>query len=121
MLSKIAQGRHAFELGASPNQLKGIRLKGLYCLVSILKCMVEWSKDIYQNPHVPKLDSEQMASLNIAIKDVADTVLDSSDVEDSILEISTSLECNKCNLNGHLVVVYSNVLNTILIMYPTVF
>ena len=94
LLSKIAQGRHAFELGASPNQLKGIRLKGLYCLVSILKCMVEWSKDIYQNPHAPKLDSEQMASLNIAIKDVADTVLDSSDVEDSILEVSMSLECN---------------------------
>lgn len=27
-----------------------MRLKGLECLVSILKCMVEWSKDLYVNP-----------------------------------------------------------------------
>ena len=51
ILSKIAQGRQAFELGASPAQLRGIRLKGLECLVNILKCMVEWSKDLYVNPH----------------------------------------------------------------------
>ena len=29
-------------------------LSGLQCLVSILKCMVEWSKDLYTNPHVLK-------------------------------------------------------------------
>ena len=86
LLSKIAQGRQAFELGASPNQLKGIRLKGLYCLVSILKCMVEWSKDIYKNPHAPKIDSDQMASLNLAVKDATDSLLESSDIEDSTLE-----------------------------------
>lgn len=28
-----------------------MRIKGLECLVSILKCMVEWSKDLYINPH----------------------------------------------------------------------
>ena len=28
-----------------------MRIKGLECLVSILKCMVEWSKDLYVNPH----------------------------------------------------------------------
>jgi len=28
-----------------------MRLKGLECLVSVLKCMVEWSKDLYINPH----------------------------------------------------------------------
>ncbi|RUS76389.1 hypothetical protein EGW08_015840 [Elysia chlorotica] len=50
-LSKIAQGRHAVELGAAPNQEKSMRIKGLECLVSILKCMVEWSKDLYINPH----------------------------------------------------------------------
>ena len=94
LLSKIAQGRQAFELGASPNQHKGIRLKGLYCLVSVLKCMVEWSKDIYQNPHAPKIDTEQMAALNITAKDHGDLVGDSSDVEDSMLEISTSMDFN---------------------------
>ena len=50
-LSKIAQGRQAIELGATPNQEKSMRIKGLECLVSILKCMVEWSKDLYINPH----------------------------------------------------------------------
>ena len=94
LLSKIAQGRQAFELGASPNQLKGIRLKGLYCIVSILKCMVEWSKDMYQNPHAPKIDSEQMASLNISVKDAGDVGLDSSDIEDSIMEVSSSMDFN---------------------------
>lgn len=50
-LSKIAQGRHALELGATPNQEKSMRIRGLECLVSILKCMVEWSKDLYINPN----------------------------------------------------------------------
>ncbi|XP_065062368.1 brefeldin A-inhibited guanine nucleotide-exchange protein 2-like isoform X1 [Rhopilema esculentum] len=49
-LSKIAQGRHAIELGATPAQEKKIRLKGVECLVSISKCMVEWSKELYVNP-----------------------------------------------------------------------
>lgn len=52
-LSKIAQGRQALELGASPNQEKSMRIRGLECLVSILKCMVEWSKDLYVNPSTP--------------------------------------------------------------------
>ncbi|XP_056019394.1 brefeldin A-inhibited guanine nucleotide-exchange protein 1-like isoform X4 [Ostrea edulis] len=50
-LSKIAQGRQALALGATPIQEKSIRIKGLECLVSVLKCMVEWSKDLYVNPH----------------------------------------------------------------------
>lgn len=39
------------ELGATPNQEKSMRIRGLECLVSILKCMVEWSKDLYVNPN----------------------------------------------------------------------
>ncbi|XP_015926421.1 brefeldin A-inhibited guanine nucleotide-exchange protein 1 isoform X1 [Parasteatoda tepidariorum] len=49
-LSKIAQGRQALELGATSSQEKSMRIKGLECLVCILKCMVEWSKDLYVNP-----------------------------------------------------------------------
>lgn len=49
-LSKIAQGRQALELGATVHQEKSMRIKGLECLVSILKCMLEWSKDLYTNP-----------------------------------------------------------------------
>lgn len=51
-LSRLAQGRQALELGASPEQEKCMRICGLECLVSILKCMVEWSKDLYVNPNL---------------------------------------------------------------------
>uniref|UniRef100_A0A8C5HQ63 SEC7 domain-containing protein n=1 Tax=Gouania willdenowi TaxID=441366 RepID=A0A8C5HQ63_GOUWI len=50
-LSKIAQGRGGHELGTTPPQELTLRKKGLECLVSILKCMVEWSKDQYVNPN----------------------------------------------------------------------
>ncbi|XP_036374500.1 brefeldin A-inhibited guanine nucleotide-exchange protein 1-like isoform X2 [Megalops cyprinoides] len=50
-LSKIAQGRGGQELGVTPGQELSLRKKGLECLVSILKCMVEWSKDQYINPN----------------------------------------------------------------------
>ena len=50
-LARIAQGQHSMILGATPAQGKRMRIEGLKCLVSILKCMVEWSKDIYVNPH----------------------------------------------------------------------
>uniref|UniRef100_A0A674NER5 ARF guanine nucleotide exchange factor 2 n=1 Tax=Takifugu rubripes TaxID=31033 RepID=A0A674NER5_TAKRU len=51
-LSKIAQGRSGQELGMTSLQELSLRKKGLECLVSILKCMVEWSKDMYVNPHL---------------------------------------------------------------------
>ncbi|XP_075439890.1 brefeldin A-inhibited guanine nucleotide-exchange protein 1 isoform X2 [Ascaphus truei] len=50
-LSKIAQGRGSQELGMSNVQELSLRKKGLECLVSILKCMVEWSKVLYVNPN----------------------------------------------------------------------
>ncbi|CAF1321481.1 unnamed protein product [Adineta steineri] len=52
VLSRAAQGRQAVELGCSPTEEHNLRMKGLECLVSILKCMVEWSKDLYVNPHL---------------------------------------------------------------------
>ncbi|CAL1607164.1 unnamed protein product [Knipowitschia caucasica] len=51
-LSKIAQGRSGQELGITPLQELSLRKKGLECLVSILKCKVEWSKDMYVNPNL---------------------------------------------------------------------
>ncbi|KAJ8257565.1 hypothetical protein GJAV_G00187030 [Gymnothorax javanicus] len=51
-LSKIAQGRSGQELGMTPLQELSLRKKGLECLVSVLKCMVEWSKDLYVNPNL---------------------------------------------------------------------
>lgn len=56
-LSRIAQGRHALEVGISPQQEKAMRVKGLECLVSILKCLVEWSHDLYINPSTTGLNT----------------------------------------------------------------
>ncbi|KAI1295380.1 Brefeldin A-inhibited guanine nucleotide-exchange protein 1 [Halotydeus destructor] len=58
ILSKIAQGRgQLLDAGImTVSQERSMRIKGLECLVSILKCMVEWSKDMYVDPH-------QLASL----------------------------------------------------------
>ena len=39
-----------------------LRKKGLECLVSILKCMVEWSKDLYVNPNLQANLGENMTS-----------------------------------------------------------
>ncbi|CAG2167672.1 unnamed protein product, partial [Oppiella nova] len=52
-LSKIAQGRgHMLDaIIITTTQERSMRIKGLECLVSILKCMVEWSKDLYVNPN----------------------------------------------------------------------
>ncbi|XP_054153411.1 brefeldin A-inhibited guanine nucleotide-exchange protein 1-like [Oppia nitens] len=52
-LSKIAQGRgQMLDAGIiTATDERNMRIKGLECLVSILKCMVEWSKDIYINPN----------------------------------------------------------------------
>ncbi|CAF1154793.1 unnamed protein product [Rotaria sordida] len=52
VLSRAAQGRQAGELGCSSTEEHNLRMKGLECLVSILKCMVEWTKDLYVNPHL---------------------------------------------------------------------
>ncbi|KAK5639975.1 hypothetical protein RI129_010786 [Pyrocoelia pectoralis] len=59
-LFRTAQGRHSVELGASPNQERSMKLRGLECLVSILKCMVEWSKDLYVNPNLQSTVGEQV-------------------------------------------------------------
>lgn len=52
VLSKKALGRQTVDLSCSQIQLNSLRLKGLECLVSILKCMVEWTKDLYTNSNV---------------------------------------------------------------------
>lgn len=52
-LSKIAQGGgHLLEVGiVNQAQERAMRIKGLECLVSLLKCKVEWTKDLFVNPH----------------------------------------------------------------------
>ncbi|KAK2727991.1 hypothetical protein QYM36_008460 [Artemia franciscana] len=50
-LSNIVQDQHSVSIGATPNQKKALRIKALECLVSILKRMVEWSRELYVNSH----------------------------------------------------------------------
>ncbi|OXB71858.1 UNVERIFIED_CONTAM: hypothetical protein H355_015350 [Colinus virginianus] len=73
-LSKIAQGRSGHELGMTPLQELSLRKKGLECLVSILKCMVEWSKDLYVNPnHQTSLGTYKPSEQEIAEGKCLDT------------------------------------------------
>lgn len=64
-LSKIAQGGHVLELGVKPNEEKSMRIRGLECLVSVLKCMVEWSKDLYVNPNMQTTLGEPVTKSNV--------------------------------------------------------
>lgn len=59
-LSKLAQGGQPGEFGPTPDNERLFRIKGLECLVSTLKCMVEWSKDLYVNPNTLSILSEYM-------------------------------------------------------------
>ena len=49
MLVDYSQGNLA-EHGFSGQQELQLQYKGMECLVSILKCLVEWSKDLYKTP-----------------------------------------------------------------------
>lgn len=75
-LSKIAQGRHVLELGTSLGQEKSMRIRGLECLVSILKCMVEWSKDLYV-PHLQAILGETKSTINNNQEEINETTLKS--------------------------------------------
>ena len=60
-LSKLAMGREGYELGGNALQVQRMRVKSLECLCSILKCMVEWSREVYVNPHVRTMIKEEEA------------------------------------------------------------
>lgn len=50
-LAKIAQGRYAVaDSTSSVGQRQAIRTSGLECLVLILRCMVDWSHELYMSP-----------------------------------------------------------------------
>ncbi|XP_069166610.1 brefeldin A-inhibited guanine nucleotide-exchange protein 1 isoform X3 [Procambarus clarkii] len=82
-LSKIAQGGQPGEFGSTPLQERSMRIKGLECLVSTLKCMVEWSKELYVNPNT-------LSNLSQEKKESTDES-----------EVSQSLEDNRTSLARH--------------------
>nr|XP_005992094.1 PREDICTED: brefeldin A-inhibited guanine nucleotide-exchange protein 2 [Latimeria chalumnae] len=98
-LSKIAQGRSGLELGMTPLQELSLRKKGLECLVSILKCMVEWSKDLYVNPNLqtslgqekpPDQESGENKPLEIVVRRGSVSSVDSA-VSSGIGSLSTQV------------------------------
>ncbi|CAG9761800.1 unnamed protein product [Ceutorhynchus assimilis] len=99
-LFKVAQGRHSQELGASPNQERSMKLRGLECLVSILKCMVEWSKDLYVNPNLqstvgePQLKDRDLVSLKSHGGSV-DSLISSDSGNKEVLDSPEQLEVLK--------------------------
>lgn len=52
VLSKIAQAKGQVKDNDVSAKIRerNLRIRGFECLVSILKCMVDWSKDLYLNP-----------------------------------------------------------------------
>eukprot|EP00053_Salpingoeca_punica_P019678 m.200806 g.200806 ORF g.200806 m.200806 type:complete len:1530 (-) comp17699_c1_seq2:138-4727(-) len=47
-ISKVAQGRTQSDISGTPQQEQNMRMKGLECLVSIMRCLDEWSKALEQ-------------------------------------------------------------------------
>jgi brefeldin A-inhibited guanine nucleotide-exchange protein len=76
-----------------------MRIRGLECLVSILKCMVEWSKDLYINTNAQSLLDETSGS-----KISKSTSQHSLNRENSFVERKNSsnstLNSNEFNING---------------------
>lgn len=52
VLSKIAQAKGQANSNDIPAKIRerNLRIRGFECLVAILKCMVDWSRDLYMNP-----------------------------------------------------------------------
>ena len=97
-LSKIAQGRQALELGATTYQEKSMRIKGLECLVSILKCKVEWSKDLYINPNLQTTLGEASHKTN---HDADSTDQPSIRNSGSSLSLNSTVSMNNNNNSGN--------------------
>ncbi|XP_052777069.1 brefeldin A-inhibited guanine nucleotide-exchange protein 1-like isoform X4 [Mya arenaria] len=89
-LSKIAQGRQSLALGVTPTQEQSMRVKGLECLVSILKCMVEWSKDLYVNPHLQSNLGQDSKPTHESDSDSGKGTLNSYDSVNSLESTSSS-------------------------------
>ncbi|CAF0723278.1 unnamed protein product [Brachionus calyciflorus] len=92
VLSKKALGRQTVDLSCSQIQLNSLRLKGLECLVSILKCMVEWSKDLYTNPNVQS---------NLGPENRPNEVIEHSELKIQSYDSSNSLNSSNSNSNNY--------------------
>jgi len=62
ILSKIAQTKGQANKNDLPAAVRerNLRIRGFECLVAILKCMVDWSKDLYINPFLTTFKNKQL-------------------------------------------------------------
>jgi hypothetical protein len=49
-VSRVSQGRASSELGGTPQQELEMKVKGLECLVLVLRCMREWCHELDEQP-----------------------------------------------------------------------
>ncbi|KAG1705092.1 Brefeldin A-inhibited guanine nucleotide-exchange protein 1 [Nymphon striatum] len=99
-LSKIAQLEYfravmRLELGATPNQEKSMRIKGLECLVCILKCMVEWSQDVYVNPNTQVTVGQEKIRLGGGVSTAS-----TEDIDSTMTSHGSSNSLNSMQTNG---------------------
>lgn len=52
-VSRVSQGRASSELGGSPQQEFEMKVKGLECLVLVLRCMREWCGELDDGSSTP--------------------------------------------------------------------
>lgn len=83
-------------------QERSIKIKGLECLVSILKCMVEWSRDLYFKPDSQVDDNLGMPAMFIF---------------DKLCPCEMLPKCNQCTCMSKTIV--ANVLQRRLTSYST--
>ena len=71
----------------TPAQERAMRMKGLECLVSILKCKVEWTRDLFVNPvQMANLSEKAKGDSSVTGPPSLDPTLESS----SLLRSSSS-------------------------------
>lgn len=81
ILSKIAQAKGHANANDLPAKIKerNLRIRGYECLVSILKCMVDWSKDLYINPFLTSLKRQNNMSNGNDSNNIAQAIENSGD------------------------------------------
>lgn len=95
ILSRIAQAKsHAKDNDvAAKIRDRNLRLRGFECLVAILKCMVDWSKDLYLNPFLTNFKQKVTETNN---NDITNHVGDLRRKSNTSIASSTTISGKTC-------------------------
>lgn len=103
ILSKIAQAKgqgNTNDLQAKVRECN-LRVRGFECLVSILKCMVDWSKDLYLNPFLTSSKRTGLKTCLISDKKVSPTSGDNVKLCCNGLSVQEDIVSNNNNNNNN--------------------